>query len=330
MPTVSVVIPAYNAMTYLPAAVDSVLKQTFSDFEVLIVDDGSTDQTAQWVTQLTDRRVKLISQPNQGAAAARNTGIAHAQGDYIAFLDADDLWEPSKLEKQVQRLEAQPQVGLVHTWTAFIDAEGQPTGRIMTSHGEGQVWSQMVVYNLLRCGSTAMVRRECFERLGQFDRNLRYAEDWDMWLRIAKDYDFALVHEPLVFYREHANNKSKNYEGQLQSFCQILEKAFQSAPPELNGLKKRAYGRAYLHAAWRALVIGQDAEKAHFLWRQALAFDPKLYVFGHSVHLGLRLIKVRYPLLGLPIEAILLVRRKMLNWAALRARFARGSQSETA
>jgi glycosyltransferase involved in cell wall biosynthesis len=92
MPKVSIIIPAYNAMTYLPETVDSVLKQTYNDFEVIVVNDSSTDETEQWVSQIADSRVKLISQENQGAAGARNNGIGHAQGEYIEFLDADDLW----------------------------------------------------------------------------------------------------------------------------------------------------------------------------------------------------------------------------------------------
>jgi glycosyltransferase involved in cell wall biosynthesis len=126
MPKVSVVIPAYNAMTYLPETVESVLKQTFTNFEVLIINDGSSDHIMQWVTQISDSRVRLISQENQGLPGARNTGIAQAQGEYVAFLDADDWWEPTKLEKQVRCFEERPGVGLVYTWTALIDASRQP------------------------------------------------------------------------------------------------------------------------------------------------------------------------------------------------------------
>lgn len=133
MPKVSVIIPAYNSITYLPATLDSVLRQTFADFEVFIVDDGSSDNTAAWGSQIQDRRVQLMTQANQGTCAARNTGIALAQGEYIAFLDADDLWHPTKLAKQVRYLDEHPEVGLVYTWTALIDPEGRPTGRIFAN-----------------------------------------------------------------------------------------------------------------------------------------------------------------------------------------------------
>lgn len=317
MPKISVIIPTYNSMTYLPKTVGSVLNQTFTDFELLIIDDGSSDDTATWAAQVQDSRVKLISQSNQGAAGARNTGIKQAKGQYIAFLDADDLWSPTKLEQQVQCLDKNLNLGLVHTWIAFIQSNDTPTGRIMTTHGKGNVWEKMVVYNLVRCGSTAMVRRCCFEEVGYFDQTLKYAEDWDMWIRISARYPFETINEPLVLYREHENNKSKNYEGQLDSFCKILNKAFQSASSEKDYLKGKAYGRAYLHAAWRALSISENKNRASELLRQALIFDPSLHFFGHCLNLKLRLAKSNYPFLNFPISLILSFRQSLPNINAL-------------
>lgn len=147
MPKVSVVIPAFNALRYLPRTVDSALAQSFGDFEVLIVDDESTDGTADWVRTIADRRVRLLEQKNQGAAAARNAGIRQARGEYIAFLDADDLWEPAKLERQVACLDARPEVGVVYTWVRVIDQDGEPTGSLYRpgdEEGSGRSW----------CGST--------------------------------------------------------------------------------------------------------------------------------------------------------------------------------
>ncbi len=129
-PKVSVVIPAYNAMTYLPETITSVLQQTYTDFEVVVVNDGSTDKIEEWIVQISDPRIKLVSQANLGLAGARNTGIRESQGKYLAFLDADDLWEPTKLEKQVKILEKNPEVGLVYTWVTYIDETGQSTGRV--------------------------------------------------------------------------------------------------------------------------------------------------------------------------------------------------------
>ncbi|WP_228021335.1 glycosyltransferase family 2 protein [Vasconcelosia minhoensis] len=313
---VSVVIPAYNAMSYLPQAVNSLLQQTFTDFEVLIVDDGSSDNTAVWASRLHDPRFKLISQPNQGAGAARNTGVKNAQGDYVAFLDADDFWAPTKLAKQVQRLDHQPEVGLVHTWITYANPDGSLSDRVMKTAGEGHIWTQVVVYNPLRCGSTPMVRRECFKEVGYFDLSLKYAEDWDMWIRIARKYAFAVIHEPLTYYRLHPFNKSKNYEGQLKSFCQILDKAFKSPPPQSSHLKSRCYARAHLHAAWRA-YSSNAYERANTLMFQAIGYDKHLLLHGNCLHLLLKLSAIHLPLLKLPIEVLIFLRYRLLGGKTL-------------
>lgn len=317
MPKVSIIIPAYNSLTYLPTAINSVFRQTFQDFELVIIDDGSSDKTADWVSCLTESQIKLISQDNQGASTARNIGIANSEGEYIAFLDADDLWRPSKLTKQVERLDNLPQVGLVHCWTEFTNAQGDKTGKVMTSYGEGTVWKEMVLYNLLRCGSTPMIRRTCFESLGVFDTALKYAEDWDMWIRIASQYEFSIINEPLVFYREHEDNKSKNYEGQLESFCKIIDKAIDSRSENLRSLQRRAYGRAHLHAAWRALVLAEDYHRSSDLLKQALNYSPKLHLSTHCIHLKLQLARRQSAILGWPIELILSARQMMPNIKAL-------------
>ncbi|MEO0456087.1 MAG: glycosyltransferase family A protein [Cyanobacteria bacterium P01_A01_bin.114] len=196
MPQVSVIVPAYNAMAFLPQTLDSVLAQTFADFEVWVVNDGSTDPTAEWVSSLTDRRVRLINQANQGCAIARNTGLLAACGQYVAFLDADDLWKPTKLEKQVQLLDSRPAIGLVYTGISTIDETGRPTGKIELPTVEGAVWDAVVEANPIMCGSTPMMRRACFESAGLFDPSLRSAEDWDLWIRIAEKYEFALIQAP--------------------------------------------------------------------------------------------------------------------------------------
>ncbi len=150
MTKVSVIIPAYNAMNYLPKTVESALRQTFTDFEVIIVNDGSSDDIEKWVDTITDNRVKLIYQKNQGAATARNTGIAHAKGEYIAFLDSDDLWQPNKLKKQVDCLDNNQDLGLVYTWISSIDAKGNYRGKIYANHIEGNVWEKLIQENIVR------------------------------------------------------------------------------------------------------------------------------------------------------------------------------------
>lgn len=287
MPKVSVVITAYNSMAYLPETLESVSRQTFTDFEVLIIDDGSSDHIVQWASELVDPRVRLISQENQGVGVARNTGIAHAQGEYIAFLDGDDTWEPTKLEKQVRCLEENPKVGLVHTWLAGIDPHSKPTGRVIGSHVEGEVWEKIIERNMVAC-SSAMVHRCCFETVGVFDKNLRFAEDWDMWIRIAARYHLAVIKEPLVGYREHPNSKSKKYASRLQDFRTIIEKAFDSVPFELLHLRNRSYGHINLCIAWKCLQGSEiDYKSANHFRRLAIAHYPQLRYSREYIRLSL-------------------------------------------
>ena len=293
MPKVSVIIPAFNAMTYLPETVESVLKQTFTDFEVLLINDGSTDEIIEWATQIKDWRVKLISQQNQGVSEARNTGITHAQGEYIAFLDADDLWEPTKLEKQTQLLEGNPAVGLVDTWVVLATEQGKPTDKVWISKAEGNIWKQIAEENLLTCGSTPMIRRCCFESVGVFNRDLRIGEDWDMWVRIASRYSFAVVKETLVRYRQHSSNTSKNCRAMLPDLQAVIERTFQFAPPELLRIKNRAKARANLYIAWKHLETNDYAGAIHY--RRQAATQYSQIVYSESfIRLGLLLAANRW------------------------------------
>jgi glycosyltransferase involved in cell wall biosynthesis len=286
MPKVSVIIPSYNAMAYLPETLESVLRQTFTDFEALIINDGSSDNIVEWVSGVKDTRVKLISQENQGLPGARNTGIAHAQGEYIAFLDADDLWEPTKLEKQVRYLDENPAVGLVHTPMLLVDAQGKSTGRFMGSNAEGDVWQQLITKNIIACPSV-MVRRCCFETVGVFDQNLRSIEDWDMWLRIAVHYPFGLIKEPLAYYRQLPNSMSKNCQVMEQAFHTVIERAFESAPSEQLYLKNHSYGHANLCLAWKALQSkNRDYKLALHFSNSAIAYYPQLRYSGEYIRLS--------------------------------------------
>lgn len=296
MPKVSVVIPAYNSMNYLPETIASLLAQTFTDWEAIVVNDGSTDETEQWVSQHSDRRIKLISQENQGLSGARNTGIAHATGDYIAFLDADDLWSPTKLEKQVQCLDENPEAGLVYTWVAYIDENARPTGRIFKNQAEGNVWKTLIEHNIVESGSVAMVRRECFDTCGTFDRNLRsFVEDWDMWLRIAARYPFKVVQEPLVYYRQHSTSASRNWEAMEQSYRLVIEKAFEGVAPELQYLKGRSYGAAYLCLGWKPLQSAKKDYKMAIHFRQkAVQSYPQLRYSKEYLRLSVAIALMRW------------------------------------
>lgn len=296
VPKVSIVIPAYNAMTYLPDTVASVFEQTFRDFEVLLVDDGSTDSIQIWVAQTVyDRRFKLIAQPNQGLSAARNTGITHSQSEYIAFLDADDLWHPTKLAQQVQWLDAHPAIGLIYTLTALLDSVGNPTGRVLGTEIAGDVLSEMLQRNIIDCPSSVLVRRQCFDRVGLFDRTLRSVEDWEMWIRIAAVYPLAVIGTPLVYYRQHPSNMSKNWRVMEQAFQQVIAKAFASVPPKLQALKPKSQGSAYLVLAWKALQSqDRDCQLASQFQKQAIVHNPKLRTSRENLRLTIAILTLKW------------------------------------
>jgi glycosyltransferase involved in cell wall biosynthesis len=289
MPKITVVIPAYNAMTYLPETLDSVLNQTFTNFEVLIINDGSTDHIASWAAEIFDTRVKLISQENRGLPGARNTGITHAQGDYVAFLDADDLWELTKLEKQVDCLDSKPEIGLVYTWTLLVDQQGKSTGTVTAAHVEGNVWEKLLLGDVVGSGSSAMIRRNCFETVGLFDTELSSIEDCDMWVRIAAHYPLAVIKEVLVYYRQHPSNMSRDYDRMMQNSRLKIEKKFKNVPFELLYLRPRAYGHAFLWLAWKIMFDGGDPGKASHFAQQAILHYPQMRYSAKYLRLQLAL-----------------------------------------
>ncbi len=275
MLTVSVVVPTYNTIAYLPDAIDSILRQTFEDFEILLVNDGSTDVTDQWAKKLVDPRIRYIHQENQGLSAARNTGINLAQGRYIALLDADDLWESTKLEKQVAYLEENPEVGMVHSWVSFMDGEGRSTGRIWKTYAEGMALPRLLHRNDVAVLSV-LVRRECFTSVGAFDPSLRSLEDWDMWLRLTVYYPIAVIKEPLARYRQLPGSMSRNCEVMENSFKRVIDRHFDLAPEHLQHLRDRSYSSAYQCLAWKAIQGDRpDFDVAWAYYQLALRFYPR-------------------------------------------------------
>ena len=279
-PTVSVIIPAYNAMNYLPEAIASVREQTWSDFELLVVNDGSIDNLVEWVASIQERdsRIKLFSQSNKGVSMARNLGISHSQGKYLAFLDADDLWSPTKLEQQVACLELNLSVGLVDTWIWFADERGDPLFCGGADYPTGKVWQRLLTDNLVFCGSSPMIRRECFEVAGLFDPDLFMAEDWHMWVRLAAHYPFQVIQSPLVRYRQahqNASHQGRERHVNWQNYALAIEKTFKTVPPELQPLKRQAYGNASLYMAKIAYDDRQYRQSGFFGFK-SLIYDPKL------------------------------------------------------
>jgi glycosyltransferase involved in cell wall biosynthesis len=239
-PLVSVIIPAFNAEAFIAQTLNSVLTQTYENIEIWVIDDGSRDQTAAVVEQFIqqDQRVRLLRQANAGVAAARNLGIQKAQGELIAPLDADDLWYPQKLEKQVRcLLEAGPLVGLVYAWSVHIDEQGYLTGGVNTSYWEGEVYLALAYRNFLGHASAPLIRRVCLEQVGGYnceykDRHAQGCEDRDLYLRIAERYQFRVVPEFLIGYRQITSSMSNNDTVMARS-PHLVWQAVQQRHPEI-------------------------------------------------------------------------------------------------
>lgn len=249
LPLVSVVIPAYNAAAFIGQTLASALNQTYRNLEVIIADDGSNDETPQIIDSFAkrDNRLIVVRQRNRGVAAARNLAIETCRGEYIAPLDADDIWYPQKIEKQVNCfLESGPFVGLVYAWLVQIDSEGALIGIGNQHDVEGFVYNALAFENFVGGGSMPLIRRTCLEAVGNYNTYLRAqqaegAEDWELYLRIAEHYEFRVVPDYLLKYRSTVNSMSKNYESMLNAHCIIMkdiEEKHPEIPPQIRQWSK--------------------------------------------------------------------------------------------
>jgi glycosyltransferase involved in cell wall biosynthesis len=254
MPEVSVVIPTYNSATLLCEAVESVLEQTYQDFEIIVVDDGSTDNTRQMAEVFRGPKVKYIFQPNQGPPVARNTGIRASSGRLVAFLDADDIWLPFKLELQVKALENSPQAGLAYCDMFLYDMDQQAVigapflQRCPRPPPRGEVFAELS-HRFFGHPSTTIIRREVFDRVGFFDESLRYCDDYDMLFRIASRFEFELVSAPLVAYRFHKGQLSGNPEPYWQGHVKLFNKflKYHSVSPPIRRRYSRQLAGTHFH-----------------------------------------------------------------------------------
>ena len=205
-PNVSIIIPTYNREKFIGAAIQSVLDQTYQDFEVIVVDDGSTDGTVDVVKEFSEK-VRYIYQPNQGRSHARNHGLGLAKGRYIAFLDSDDLYLQEKLRLQVDFMEQHPEFGMVYTSACCMDEDGVPLRATYEAEVSGWIYKDIAFFVPVTIAlPTVMVRREIFESAGGFDENMDRFEDTDMWRRISKQCLIGAMHEYTCRLRTHLDN----------------------------------------------------------------------------------------------------------------------------
>lgn len=286
MAAVTAIIPCYNHGRYLADAVESALAQTYVDVEVVVVNDGSTDDTSA-VASRFEERIRYMEHANRGLCASRNRAIGETDGEYVAFLDADDRWHPEKLARQVPLLEADEEVGLVHTdgWTFTGETVGPPImGGVDPTTISGRLFERLLLGNPILVPSV-VVRRRCLEEVGPFDEALGGCGDWDLWLRVCRRWKAAYVPEPLVYYRRHAEGTSMSDDDDymLADSLRVLEKTF--ADPALPGparsLEGRAYAELYFVFGRTALSQGRRVEARTFfaksLRARPLAVRPARY-----------------------------------------------------
>ena len=270
----SIIIPAYNVEDYILAAVESALRQTYADIEVIVVEDGSTDSTFEKLQTVTDRRVRIVQQKNRGLAGARNTGILESSGEYIGLLDGDDIWYPEKGRALVQELERDPRLGIAFSFAEYVDEKGEPTGQLHITHKAEPTLEDVIVRNVI---AHPVVRRECFSQAGLFDESLRQCEDYEMWVRVLSKtrYKCRLAPQVLYGYRVRSGSLMTNHREFMDNANRVME-IFQRSIPEFNAkLKNQAVAEFCRITARRALSGGQ-IELAWSLMRDVFRQCPWL------------------------------------------------------
>ena len=219
MPRVSIIIAAYNPGIHLATTLDAVIAQTFADWEAIVVDDGSTEDLSQFAH--VDPRITLVRQPNRGLSAARNAAIMRSSGEFLAFLDQDDIWLPNKLERQLAAMEADPELAFCYTNFHRIDAAGAYIG---PGYDGGAETYAGLLLGCCVCVSTAMIRRSYLSAVGTFDPLFVGSQDYDLWLKLARRYKVKYLETASVQYRQHANTISSRYAELYVEICQILKR----------------------------------------------------------------------------------------------------------
>jgi len=272
MAKVNVIIPAFNAAKYLPAAIKSVLAQTFDDWEICLVDDGSTDNTVEVIAPFLEShgsKIRYIRQENRGLPAARNAAIKAASGELLALLDADDIWLPCRLSESVKVMDERPQAGLSYGRITVIDQDDQLgwTWEGNPRFAEGWIAPQIYMRTINLPCPTLTFRRRCVDEVGLFDETFRATEDRDLWLRIALQHEVAFVNEVIAYYRYSPNQMSTDPDRMLQAQLKFIRKHY--GKPGCGFIARRvAIARAYKQRAetlkakgraWDSLASGLRA-----------------------------------------------------------------------
>lgn len=237
-PFISVVVPAYSTRTTIAETIDSILAQTYKSYEIIVVDDGSPDNLAEFITKKYGAAIQLIRQPNAGLAAARNSGIQAAKGSYVAFLDSDDAWLPQKLTQQVDSIKRHPDGAVFYTNCYFWES-GKRTGQWTDQHHQknGAIANDLLNRRVMIPVLTTVVKREALQAVGGFNAQLRQVEDYDLWLRLSTaGYCFYGLAEPLALYRINPQGLSQNRLLMATTQLSVYKNLLSTAPSEFHSL----------------------------------------------------------------------------------------------
>ncbi|MGD9763479.1 MAG: glycosyltransferase family 2 protein [Candidatus Binatia bacterium] len=273
----SVVVPCFDVGALAAHAVASALAQSMDALEVIAVDDGSTDDTLRHLLGIEDTRVTVVTQANRGLAAARNTGIRHARAPFIGFLDGDDLWFPDKAAKHLSVMDAELDVGLTFSHSAYLHEDGSPTGQYLMSRCRRPTTRDLVRRNHVGNGSTAIVRRECFARAGLFDESLASCEDAEMWTRLSvfTPHALQLVPEPLTGYRIRAASQMHTFDTYIAGSRDYLERYRAYVPGYTARRARETYARHLRVLSRKAFSSGQ-VELSRAILIEALRHSPTM------------------------------------------------------
>ncbi|OUL37626.1 glycosyl transferase family A [Nostoc sp. T09] len=253
MPIISVIIPVYNGEKTITSTIKSVLSQTLSDIELIIINDGSKDSTLEIIKNIYDFRLRVFSYPNAGQAVSRNRGLSLASGEYISFIDADDLWTTEKLEAQLKALQDNPQASVAYSWTNYIDEQGNFLVSGTHTIENGNVYEKLLVSNFIENGSNPLIHRQALVEVGGFDASMTPAEDWDLWLRLASRYSFVGVPSPQILYRVSATSASANLFKMETACLQVINSACVQTSESVTILKAHSMANLYKYLTCKAL-----------------------------------------------------------------------------
>jgi len=290
-----VVIPAFNASRWIQQTIRCAQQQTLREIEILVVDDGSADDTAAVVRKCAaaDPRVRLLRRANGGVGAARNTGIAAASGEFIAPLDADDLWDPPKLAQQLQcMLRRGKRTGLVYCWSRRIDEDSKPVGSYFPFTVEGEARRAMILRNMVTNASVPLFRASALRNAGMYltrdqQGGAQGCEDWDLSMRIAEHWEVGLVPQELVGYRQCATCMSSGAGGMARSFQMVIERARARNPDLPSCLFRWAAGHFYSYLVAKSYCVG-DYRGCLAAARRAIAIDPLMACNRHLHAMSLK------------------------------------------